>query len=267
MGRPKGSKNGIRKTIYRTCEICGVSFQVDPYRVDARFCSVNCKNKGHVKDLFHQELRKCLNCGKEFMARPSDKKQYCCIGCASHYQKTTGIGLKTSAQMVEKVCPVCERTFTSRKTLYAKYCSKDCANKSFERRITLTCQICGKKYVRRAKFNDQKTCSRACRTIAIGKTESYLEKKMANGLEKADIRFEKQFPIWHYTVDFAVPEKKLIIECDGEYWHSLPQSVRRDIRKDKYLSEKGWHVLRFRESEINLQLDKCLQEIKRVLCL
>jgi len=49
-----------------------------------------------------------------------------------------------------------------------------------------------------------------------------IENKMENALKKEGIEFVFQYPIrckYGYIVDFFIPSKKLIIECDGEAWH------------------------------------------------
>lgn len=36
----------------------------------------------------------------------------------------------------------------------------------------------------------------------------------------------------------------LAVELDGEYWHSLPDMVEKDQRKDAALTARGWDVRR-----------------------
>lgn len=261
MGRPKGSKNGVRQLIDKSCETCGTSFQVEPYRVSARFCSRACQATWHAKELFRQELRHCRVCGESFMARPAKTKAYCSASCASREH-----GAKTSHPYkghtnIQRICPICNTSFTTHSAKPKTYCSKQCIDRSFERRIDLVCQVCHKVFNIRTKFSDQKYCSRTCRTVGIGKTESYLERKMASGLSLAGIDAVPQFAIGPYTVDFALPVSKVVIECDGDYWHSLPKCAARDRRKDTYLTNRGWRVLRFSETTINTDLTSCIQQI------
>lgn len=60
-----------------------------------------------------------------------------------------------------------------------------------------------------------------------------------------------------YSLDVASPELLVGIECDG---HShLTQQVRdRDARKDAFLSELGWAVLRFTNRQVLEQTDRVL---------
>lgn len=263
MGRPKDSKNGVRCTIEKICETCAKTYLVEPYRSNSRFCSKPCQAVGHSKELFRQTERRCLHCGKSFLARPASERLYCSTYCASleHGAKVSG----DRTERTTSTCPVCGRIFSARATLHQVHCSRSCANRSYERRITLACKICKKQYIVRQKFSDQKYCSRACRTIGIGKTESYLEKLMAKELLKYAIPAFPQYPLGPYTVDFALPTERIVIECDGDYWHSLPQCAARDKRKDKFFKGRGWRVLRFREKRLRRDLSGCIADIRSAL--
>jgi very-short-patch-repair endonuclease len=74
---------------------------------------------------------------------------------------------------------------------------------------------------------------------------------------------------------------KIIIECDGDYWHANPlfydinklgirqkRNTQRDRFKNEYLKRKGWKVLRFFESDIKKSPSKCIaiveDQIKKV---
>ena len=49
-----------------------------------------------------------------------------------------------------------------------------------------------------------------------------------------------------YIVDFACPEARLVIEADGGQ-HAEPGD---HDRRDAFLEEKGWRILRFWNNEI-----------------
>lgn len=265
MGRPKGSKNGIRRLIEKTCETCSRVFQVEPYQTNARFCSRPCQAVGHSKEMVKQQNRQCEFCHTAFIVAPSNVKKYCSRQCASKAHGSKIIGTRASTICVSKICKICSSSFSARATLRQTFCSRACANISYQRRITLSCQICHKSFTVRAKRSNQKYCSRSCRTIGIGKTESYIEKAFAAALTSIALPYCSQYALGPYTIDFAIPEYHIAIECDGDYWHSQPSCIARDRRKDKYLMNLGWQVLRFSETEINTDLDRCLTVIKQAL--
>ena len=77
-----------------------------------------------------------------------------------------------------------------------------------------------------------------------------MELKGSELVSKLNIEFEEQYPIGQYIADVYILDSELVIEWDGDYWHSLKRNKERDIRKDKYLKRKGLRVLRFWEHEV-----------------
>lgn len=62
----------------------------------------------------------------------------------------------------------------------------------------------------------------------------------------AGYKFKRQLTIDRYIVDFACLERRLIVEADG----GQHAESRADARRDSYLSEQGFRVLRFWNDEI-----------------
>ncbi len=53
-----------------------------------------------------------------------------------------------------------------------------------------------------------------------------------------------------YNVDMFIKPNK-IIECDGDYWHSLERVKSKDIIRDKILKSCGYDIIRLSEEEIS----------------
>ena len=87
------------------------------------------------------------------------------------------------------------------------------------------------------------------RRLSIGPIN--IEKIVASLLDELGIAYEVQVPIGKYCADFLIPEQGLVVECDGTYWHSKSGAAARDARKDLYLQNNGYRVLRLPEKEIN----------------
>ncbi len=83
-----------------------------------------------------------------------------------------------------------------------------------------------------------------------------------------------------FTCDFCFPKHKLIIECDGDYWHANPSKysdnlepiqkkmIRRDKSKDGYIrtiDNSSWTLLRFWESDIEKDVSKCVDKIENII--
>jgi len=73
---------------------------------------------------------------------------------------------------------------------------------------------------------------------------SAAETAFLDALERHGVIVVRQRRLGRYAIDGFVPEWNLAIEVDGAYWHSLPEMVARDVRKDRYLRTRGLKVAR-----------------------
>src|SRR4051812_41571914 len=110
----------------------------------------------------------------------------------------------------------------------------------------MACEICGTiKMVRHSLAQRFRACSRRC-AGELGRRSwprtSSLENAMMRAFANLDMVVSPQYAIDHYTVDFALPNEKIVIECDGIYWHSLPRQQARDQHKNAWLERGGWIV-------------------------
>ena len=62
-------------------------------------------------------------------------------------------------------------------------------------------------------------------------------------------KFRREYPIPPYTVDFCCVALKLILEVDGEH-HQTDEGRRHDQRRDQYLTERGYRVVRIPGYEV-----------------
>ena len=72
--------------------------------------------------------------------------------------------------------------------------------------------------------------------------------------------FRRQFPIAGYIVDFACPEKKLVVEVDGSQHGDENLAIADQIRTRR-LEQDGWTVLRFWNDDIIRDIDNVCQHI------
>ncbi len=73
------------------------------------------------------------------------------------------------------------------------------------------------------------------------------------------VKFRRQQPIGKYIVDFVTFEKKLIIEIDGgQHLDYLP-----DKKRDLYLMNAGFGVLRFWNNEVLGNIEGVVEVIAR----
>lgn len=91
-----------------------------------------------------------------------------------------------------------------------------------------------------------------------------IELKVAD-LLKSVSNIKKHYPFHSFSIDFALPDLKIFIECDGRYWHSLPGVQMRDAIKDRRAKEEGWLMIRLPEDLINNDLSSCKARIDQAI--
>jgi very-short-patch-repair endonuclease len=76
--------------------------------------------------------------------------------------------------------------------------------------------------------------------------------------------FRRQSPEKPYTLDFVCRRAKLVVEVDGVR-HAETKQAAHDRRRDAYLRQRGFRVLRFWASDIENELDDVVQTIRNAL--
>lgn len=106
---------------------------------------------------------------------------------------------------------------------------------------------------------------------------SSLNERFKIALNNVGLFPKEEYPIDFYTVDFCFPDKKVVVEVDGDYWHCNPEiypipknsQQRKSVGKDKaektFLTNRGWVLLRFWEKDINKGIDACIESVLGVL--
>ncbi|MBN1376725.1 AAA family ATPase [Candidatus Woesearchaeota archaeon] len=99
--------------------------------------------------------------------------------------------------------------------------------------------------------------------------DSPVEEKLFKLLMKEGVKILPQYETKirgkkPYRLDFAlfINDNKYDVEVDGDKAHS--QKIESDILRDIHLRMDGWKVRRFQVSEINNNINKVMEEIKRL---
>jgi very-short-patch-repair endonuclease len=74
-------------------------------------------------------------------------------------------------------------------------------------------------------------------------------------------KFRRQHSVEGYILDFYCPEKKLIIEIDGEI-HNKKENQLNDRLRDKFFNELGCKILRFSNIDVDNNIKTVLKKIK-----
>ena len=114
----------------------------------------------------------------------------------------------------------------------------------------------------------------------IRSKDTKIEKKTALMLRKNKIHY-RRFPNIFGSPDFVV-EKKLLVFCDGDFWHGYgygkkkrPQKkfwrdkIERNMKRDRKVTRKlradGWSVIRLWEHDIERRPQSCIGRIRKSL--
>lgn len=92
-----------------------------------------------------------------------------------------------------------------------------------------------------------------------------IEAKVEEELKKLGIKFEAQYSIKDneklYIADIFIPSLKLIIECNGDYWHSLEDRMIRDDELQDFILERTEYDLLFLWEHVIKSKYFCLKDI------
>ena len=87
---------------------------------------------------------------------------------------------------------------------------------------------------------------------SMRKTMTDAELKLWNAVRAhllMELGFRRQFPVGNYIVDFACPEKHLLVEVDGAQ-HNEHEAQTYDSRRTAFLEQSGWTILRFTNDDV-----------------
>jgi len=96
------------------------------------------------------------------------------------------------------------------------------------------------------------------------KAEACLWKYVLRASMMRGYMFRRQRPIGPHIIDFACLPLKLAIEVDGVS-HSFDDTIDKDLRKEAYLKNEGFIVLRFKDEEILRHIDDVRSSIENMV--
>lgn len=79
--------------------------------------------------------------------------------------------------------------------------------------------------------------------------ESYPEKYFTELFIKENINVTRKLQVSYYELDFCIPDKKINIEIDGDQHYLDNKAINNDIKRNKFLEEKGWDIIRIKWSD------------------
>ena len=244
------------------CEICGKQQSVAKSKLSARYCSRACKHLAQTRRL----QKPCAYCKKLMDLRPSEaSRKFCDIVCKYAVlldeSGTSRFGPKNGRGTF--ACQECGRISDVHRydAEHRRFCSSECCLRQQARvnaapQVALACLWCGVTYQRpqsyvRHNSRRPKFCSRECNGAYTARYKqnrvSGTEKQFLDRLESCGLRFTRQVRVKHFVVDALCTSQNVVIEFDGEYWHSLEHIKRKDERKSIAVASAGYRLIRVPE--------------------
>lgn len=90
--------------------------------------------------------------------------------------------------------------------------------------------------------------------------KSYPETYWMGILDANNIEYTDEHRIGLYSLDFAILDKKIDLEIDGDQHHLDERIAKSDIRRTEYLESLGWRVIRVKWSEYRKLSKDCRVE-------
>ena len=117
---------------------------------------------------------------------------------------------------------------------------------------------------------------------AIKSKDTRPELALRKELWRRNLRYRKNYKILPGKPDIVFPCVRLVVFCDGDFWHGhnwvirgygslenelqryskewaekIRRNIQRDERVNRELETLGWHVLRIWESDIKADVKRC----------
>ena len=121
----------------------------------------------------------------------------------------------------------------------------------------------------------------------IKSKDTSIELLLRKELWKRGFRYRKNYNMLPGTPDIVLPKYRIVIFCDGDFFHGnnwnvlrerlkkcnnsdywipkIENNIERDRQIDNMLLEKGWAVIRFWEKDIKNNLAGCVDIVEETI--
>jgi G:T-mismatch repair DNA endonuclease (very short patch repair protein) len=237
-------------SLHQIGKMCGVDAKNIQYWMNKFDLPIRSKKDAVVKHFADNKVHyynTCGNCSKPFAVadlsktRPGSKAfiNYCSDSCRASARAE-------SKQTYKRECPCCGNNFD---------CDMKCMTDPNSTKF--------KKY-----------CSQRCVLISTKKANTWIEREIESALGANNIAFTPQHRIGRFTIDFAIPSKKIAIEANGDFWHANPKiydnrnlykiqadAIEKDARKLAKLDAEGYEVYIVWENDLKVNKDETLEKL------
>ncbi len=95
----------------------------------------------------------------------------------------------------------------------------------------------------------------------------FLRQIIRTGIERPIVNGRIELPGMTPEVDFHWPDRRLVIETDGDAFHRTPRARSADAERDRALTDAGWRVHRFTYWDVVDKPDRTLTTVRILLSL
>lgn len=220
------------------CRMCEKEFHETPWRIKygrGKYCSKQCFNK----DIAEQFIQtKCLQCKNLFTHNKLDKRKYCTYECSVKYRIGKPHIISEEGRIKHREALKARRGKSIKRVNLASYRTPEHREYCRQRRL-------------KQKFLTSNT---------------NIERLMKAEFDKLGLKYEQQYELGNtFLCDFGFPEYKIIVECDGEYWHNQKSNKMYDKLKEEYCKENGWQLIRFTDKAIHKAASTCATIVSNVI--
>lgn len=237
-----------------------IELRVSHSTIDRRMSKYGLISKSDEKKYI---IIKCKECGKDFKSLKIYDRKFCSRKCSILNnnkiikEKRIEINEKISKKLtkIDKngFCLYCGNTFKKR-NLKNVYCSRKCQSKHLSNRPEEKERV-GKFFSKLTKERHDKGDDRIGWKTRNKLTPSYPEKVTIDYFNQNNIKFEREFKIGKYFIDFAFPDKKIGLEIDGRT-HEDVVVIEKDKRKKEFIESLGWKLYRIKWINDNKHFDR-----------
>lgn len=200
------------------CQICKTGHDIELHNL-----LVQLRRNGRDEANF---IYRCFTCSKVGKTRIGVKEVLCVINMEDTVSKFGGLPKNMKFGKVVAKCEDCSSLTDVKLSSLLHQARRYFLN---GRSCVYKCFTCG---VKRPDAMEKSAASHA-KQLSEG-FRSGLEIAAANRLDYLGLKHEGQFRLDMYVWDFFLPDHNLLLDVNGEYWHSLKRNVEKDKAKLTY---------------------------------
>lgn len=188
--------------------------------------------------------KECLYCGEKIklvITRDIKRKKFCNKKCHAHYYSDLGTFNNKGKKFSEKH----RMKISKYRKMTGSWKGKD--NPNYKGVISIGSKMSEEN--KRLASERMKNGGAAKARKACGGKRSSLQLKVEAFLDREGITYQIEKIINNHAVDIFI-KPNICIECDGSYWHSLPEQKVRDLLFENYCDWSSLELIRLKEEDI-----------------